>query len=277
MSSIRQPAVAGLFYPGAADALRCTVAELLAGADDQAAAAPKALIVPHAGYVYSGPTAARAYRLLAPLRDTIRRVVLLGPSHRVWLDGMALPSADFFATPLGRVPVDREAVARIAGMPGVQVSDVAHAQEHSLEVQLPFLQTVLDDFSLVPIAVGACPAGRVGAVVDALWDGPETLVVVSSDLSHFLSYDAARVADARTRDRIVAHATTLSDDEACGARAINGLMSAEAARGLAIETVDLRSSGDTAGDRDRVVGYGSFVLRANAVTGARRRPPAGPG
>jgi AmmeMemoRadiSam system protein B len=270
MPTIRQPAVSGLFYPGGADALRRSLAELLAQADDDAAGPPpKALIVPHAGYVYSGPTAARAYRRLVPVGRTIRRVVLLGPSHRVWLEGMAVSSAAAFATPLGRIPVDREAVARIVGMPGLRVSDAAHVQEHSLEVQLPFLQAVLEDFKLVPIAVGNCPAERVGAVIDALWGGPETLIVVSSDLSHFLSYEQARAADARTRDRIMAHATNLSDQEACGARAINGLMAAEATRELVVENVDLCSSGDTAGDRERVVGYGSFVLPAGAASGGR--------
>ena len=262
MPSVRQAAVAGLFYPGDAGSLRRRLTDLLAGpppAPD--ATPPKALIVPHAGYVYSGATAARAYRLLAPGRRRIRRVVLLGPSHRVALRGLAVPSAEAFATPLGRVPVDRAAIDRIAGLPGVQVCDAAHAEEHSLEVQLPFLQAVLDDFSVVPVTVGAGPAEWAANLVDALWGGPETLIVVSSDLSHYLDDERARAADARTRDRIIGHATTLTDREACGARAINGLMRSAAARALEVEAVDLRNSGDATGDRGRVVGYGSFALR----------------
>ncbi len=261
MLSTRHSAVAGLFYPENPEPLRRELEDLLASSDPAPPGpAPKALIVPHAGYVYSGPVAARAYRRLEPVRAAIRRVVLLGPAHRVWLEGMAVPSQSAFATPLGRVPLDRDAIERIAGMPGVQVSDTAHAREHSLEVQLPFLQTVLDDFALVPIAVGRCPAEQVGAVIDALWGGPETLIVISSDLSHFLDYEEAREIDGRTRDKILGRRADLCDQEACGARAINGLMCSTAARALSIEAVDLRNSGDTAGDRKRVVGYGSFVL-----------------
>lgn len=262
MSSVRPAAVAGLFYPGEEETLRRTLDDLLATTDaGPAAPPPKALIVPHAGYAYSGPTAARAYRLLGPLRGTVRRVLLIGPAHRVWLEGLAAPAATAFATPLGRVPVDREAIECIAGLPGVQVSDAVHAGEHSLEVQLPFLQRMLGDFAVVPIAVGVCPADRVAAVVDALWDGAGTLIVVSSDLSHYLDYERARVVDSRTRDRILEHATNLTDREACGARGINGLLRSEGARALRVEAVDLRNSGDTAGDRHRVVGYGSFALR----------------
>lgn len=272
MHSVRPAAVAGLFYPDDPARLRVQVADLLAAADPVGGGnPPKALIVPHAGYVYSGPTAARAYRLLAPVRDAVRRVVLLGPAHRVWLAGMAVPAADAFETPIGPVPVDRAAVARIAALPGVTVSDAAHADEHSLEVQLPFLQTALTDFALVPIVVGAAPAAQVATVVDTLWDGPETLIVVTSDLSHDLEYARARALDARTRDRILEHATNLSGREACGARAINGLMDAGAAKRLAVEAVDLRNSGDTAGGRDRVVGYGSFVLRRAQPEAVRRR------
>jgi hypothetical protein len=261
MLSTRHSAVAGLFYPENPEPLRREVQDLLAACEaDAGGPVPKALIVPHAGYVYSGPVAARAYRRLEPARETIHRVVLLGPAHRVWLEGMAVPSQRAFATPLGQVPLDRDAIERIAGMPGVQVSDAAHAKEHSLEVQLPFLQAVLEDFSLVPIAVGRCPAAQVGAVIDALWGGEETLIVVSSDLSHFLDYEEAREIDSRTRDKILGRCTDLCDQEACGARAINGLMCSTAARSLTIEAVDLRNSGDTAGHRQRVVGYGSFVL-----------------
>ena len=257
--STRPAAVAGMFYPAEPAALERTVTELLAGAtagDDDA----KAIIVPHAGYTYSGPTAAFAYRLLESRRDRIRRVVLLGPAHRVFLQGMALPSVDVFATPLGDVPVDADGVKQALGLPGTQVSDEAHAEEHSLEVHLPFLQTVLDDFQLIPIVVGVCPARQVEALIEALWGGDETLIVASSDLSHYHSYSDARAIDAQTTARIEACDSALHGDEACGAYALNGLLLAAKARGLHVHTLDLRNSGDTGGDRHRVVGYGAYAL-----------------
>jgi AmmeMemoRadiSam system protein B len=255
----RPAAVAGLFYPARAAMLQSTVAELLATAPagDEGA---KAIIAPHAGYQYSGPTAAYAYRLLEGRRKRIRRVVLLGPAHRVYLQGMALPSVDAFSTPLGDVPVDADGVRRALALPGTQVSDEAHANEHSLEVQLPFLQTVLDDFQLVPIVVGVSPAHEVGAVLEALWGGDETLIIVSSDLSHFHSYADARGIDATTTARIEDRESTLHGEEACGACALNGLLLAAKSRGLHVRTLDLRNSGDTAGDKGRVVGYGAYAL-----------------
>jgi AmmeMemoRadiSam system protein B len=259
--SIRQPAVAGMFYPGDAKQLRLNVESLLGEVGGrQSQPTPKALIVPHAGYVYSGAVAARAYQLLQGVRESIERVVLLGPAHRVYLEGMAVPEAEVFATPLGEVPLDVDAIAAISGLPGVCRSDAAHADEHSLEVQLPFLQTVLADFRLVPVVVGQCDADRVAAVIDALWGGPETLIVISSDLSHFLSYREAREVDGNTCRRILDKDSRLSGDEACGANAINGLMRCRHCTDLSIEAVDLRNSGDTAGDRSRVVGYGAFAL-----------------
>ena len=248
-----------MFYPAEPATLERTVAGLLAAVparDDDA----KAIIAPHAGYQYSGPTAAVAYRLLEGRRSRIERVVLLGPAHRVYLQGMALPSVEAFTTPLGDVPVDAEGVERALELPGTQVSDEAHAFEHSLEVHLPFLQTVLDDFRLVPIVVGACPARDVEAVLEALWGGDETLIVVSSDLSHFHTYDEAREIDARTTARIEARETALHGEEACGAYAVNGLLRAAQTRNLQVRTLDVRNSGDTAGDRQRVVGYGAYAL-----------------
>ena len=259
MNAVRQPAVAGMFYPAGAAQLRADV-ETLLGAPAQDSPVPKALIVPHAGYVYSGATAAAAYRLLGPVRSSIRRVVLFGPAHRVYLDGLAAPAVDAFRTPLGDVPIDRAAIDDIAGLAGVQISDLAHQDEHSLEVQLPFLQVALEDFALVPLVVGRAGADQVAAVMDALWNGPETLVVVSSDLSHYHEYDSACELDARTCSRILARASDLHGDEACGAYAVNGLMRASRSSLLDIELVDCRNSGDTAGSRDRVVGYGSFSL-----------------
>ena len=255
----RPAAVAGTFYPADTATLERTVTELLAAAPagDEGA---KAIIAPHAGYPYSGPTAACAYRLLAGRRDRIRRVVLLGPAHRVYLQGMALPSVDAFTTPLGDVLIDTAGVEQALALPGTQVSDEAHAFEHSLEVHLPFLQAVLDDFQLVPIVVGNCPAREVEAVLEALWGGEETLIVVSSDLSHFHSYDEARDIDANTTARIEAREATLLGEEACGAYAVNGLLLAAQARGLEVHTLDVRNSGDTAGDMHRVVGYGAYAL-----------------
>ena len=257
--STRPAAVAGLFYPAETRHLERTVAALLAAAPAHDIHA-KAIIAPHAGYPYSGPTAAHAYRLLEARRAVIRRVVLLGPAHRVYIRGMALPSVDAFTTPLGDVPVDKDAVRQALALPGMQVSDDAHAFEHSLEVHLPFLQTVLDDFQLVPIVVGACPAHEVEAVIEALWGGDETLIVVSSDLSHYHAYADARDIDASTSARIEALETTIASDEACGAHALNGLLLAAKAKGLEVHALDLRNSGDTAGDRHRVVGYGAYAL-----------------
>ena len=248
-----------MFYPAEPETLERTLAGLL-GAAPAGHDNAKAIIAPHAGYQYSGPTAAFAYRLLEGRRSLIERVVLLGPAHRVYLQGMALPSAQAFSTPLGDVPVDADGVERALAMPGTQVSDEAHAFEHSLEVHLPFLQTVLEDFRLVPIVVGACPAREVEAVLEALWGGGETLIVVSSDLSHFHTYDEAREIDARTTARIEARETALHGEEACGAYAVNGLLRAARTRGLQVRTLDVRNSGDTAGDRQRVVGYGAYAL-----------------
>ncbi|MDJ0813390.1 MAG: AmmeMemoRadiSam system protein B [Woeseiaceae bacterium] len=255
----RQAAVAGMFYPADTAKLQRTVTDLLAAAPATVRDA-KAIIAPHAGYPYSGPTAACAYRLLEGRRDRIRRVVLIGPAHRVYLQGMALPSVDAFATPLGDVTIDAKGVEQALAQPGTQVSDEAHALEHSLEVHLPFLQTVLDDFKLVPIVVGVCPAREVEAVIEALWGGEETLIVVSSDLSHFHAYDDAQQIDARTTARIEARETTLQGEEACGAYALNGLLLAAQGHGLQVHTLDVRNSGDTAGDRQRVVGYGAYAL-----------------
>lgn len=255
----RPAAVAGMFYPAETAALERVVRTLLSAAPPRNGAA-KAIIAPHAGYPYSGPTAACAYRLLEERRDSIRRVILLGPAHRVYLEGMAVPSVDAFTTPLGDVPLDADGVRQALAMPGVQTSDEAHAEEHSLEVHLPFLQTVLDEFSLVPIVVGVCPAADVEAVLEALWGGDETLIVVSSDLSHFHEYAEAREIDEHTTARIEACESNLHGEDACGAYAINGLMLAAKVRGMQVRTLDVRNSGDTAGDRHRVVGYGAYAL-----------------
>jgi len=254
---VRPAAVAGLFYPGRPAELGAALDALLAG-PATAAIAPKALIVPHAGYIYSGAVAGHAYRALRPVAGSIRRVVLVGPSHREWFRGLALPRARAFATPLGLAPVDAATVATLATLPTVLVSDVPHAREHSLEVQLPFLQRLMPEAQIVPIVVGEATAEEVEAVVDALWDGPETLVVVSSDLSHYHSYGQARARDSATAGAILAARAELTGADACGCLAVNGLLRVARRRGLRVELLDLRNSGDTAGDRDRVVGYGAF-------------------
>lgn len=260
MAAIREPAVAGQFYPAAPGELRAAVAALLDEAPAADGPPPKALIAPHAGYVYSGPVAARAYARLRPHRDRYRRVVLVGPSHRVVVPGLALSGADVFRTPAGDVPVDTEAVALLKRH-GVPTSRAAHAREHSLEVHLPFLQAVLGDFTLVPLVVGNAEPGEVAAVLDLLWDGAETLVVVSSDLSHYLSYEDASRRDAATCRAIESIDPARIDyDDACGAAPIRGLLVTAKRRNLQLTTLDLRNSGDTAGGTNRVVGYGAWML-----------------
>lgn len=255
--------MAGIFYPGAPAALETEVRAHLARVEmprGAARAAPKAIIVPHAGFVYSGPIAATAYARLAAGRETITRVVLFGPTHRVPLRGLALPSVEAFATPMGNVAIDRAAAADALTLPQVSSSDAPHAYEHSLEVQLPFLKAVLGDFSIVPFAVGDATANEVSEVIDLLWGGAETLIVVSSDLSHYHRYADACRTDLVTRDAILSLSATLDHDQACGATPINGLLLTARRRGLKPELLDLRNSGDTAGDKARVVGYASFAF-----------------
>jgi len=260
MHEVRPAAVAGMFYPGAPQRLASDVRDLLSNAGASIDRPPKAVIVPHAGYVYSGPIAASAYARLAPLREVVKRVVLFGPTHRVPVRGLATTSARAFATPLGEVPVDRDAVERALKLPQVVEEDASHAQEHALEVQLPFLQSVLRDFSLVPFAVGDAAPHEVAEVIELLWGGEETLVVISSDLSHYHPYDVAKHIDRNTADAILALAPMLDHEQACGATPINGLLLCAKARGLSPSLLDLRNSGDTAGDRSRVVGYASFAF-----------------
>lgn len=259
-TAIRRPAVAGMFYPANPDELRTMIAGFMKAAK-AAGPVPKAVIAPHAGYIYSGPIAATAYARVAPARGKIRRVVLLGPSHRVPFRGLASTSATAFVTPLGEIPVDREALAEIEDLPQVQVLDAAHAMEHSLEVQLPFLQEVLGEFQLVPLAVGEADAEQVGEVLEKLWGGPETLIVISSDLSHYNEYKVARKMDEATSRAIESlKPDGISYDQACGRIPVSGLLLAARRHGLKAKTIDLRSSGDTAGPRDEVVGYGAYVF-----------------
>jgi AmmeMemoRadiSam system protein B/AmmeMemoRadiSam system protein A len=273
-NSVRPPAVAGAFYPGTSAGLRSQVSTLLAAARTANSPRPKALIVPHAGYIYSGPIAASAYASLAPYRHEYSRVVLLGPAHRVRLRGLALPRAESFATPLGEIALDRDAVAALPRLPQICVSDQAHALEHSLEVHLPFLQQMLPGFTLVPLAVGEASVPEVAEVLDLLWGGGETLIVVSSDLSHYLPYAQARQVDEQTARMILDLAPGLNHEQACGATPVNGLLHTAARRGLQPHMLDLRNSGDTAGDKSRVVGYASFAFYARPAQQADAGPAA---
>jgi len=259
---IRPAAVAGMFYSDSPTELAHDVDALLkAAAPARARPAPKALIVPHAGYVYSGLIAASAYAALAAARQTIRRVVLLGPTHRVALRGLALPLATGFATPLGTVALDTALAQALLDLPQVTQSDAPHALEHSLEVQLPFLQTALEDFTLLPLAVGDATMQEVAEVLDRVWGGPETLIVVSSDLSHYHAYAEAQRLDRATAGQIMALSPLSDFDQACGAIPVNGLISCARKHGLVPRLLALRNSGDSdAGDRARVVGYGAFAF-----------------
>jgi hypothetical protein len=251
-----------MFYPRDARELEREVAELIDGVENLAPrfGHPKALIVPHAGYIYSGPVAARAYDELAAARGVVKRVVLLGPVHRVPLRGLALPGAEAFDTPLGRIPVDAEAVRLLAPFRQVVTSPAAHATEHSLEVQLPFLQKMLGEFSLLPLAVGDARPQEVLEVIERLWGGPETLFVLSTDLSHYHGYEDARRIDRATLSRIAAFDTDINHEEACGATPLNGFLAAARSHDLSIRLVGACNSGDTAGGKDRVVGYSAFSL-----------------
>ena len=260
MENIRQPSVAGLFYPADPAELQADIKIMLRDLPSTDTP-PKALIVPHAGYIYSGPVAASAYATLRAFSNRYRRVVLLGPSHRVPLTGVATSTASAFHTPLGDIPLDRVAIERLEQLPQVLAMDLAHAGEHSLEVHLPFLQNVLDHFSLVPLVVGDTNKEAVAQVLDTVWGGDETLIVISSDLSHYHDYDTARQRDRRTCEAIESlRPEAIGFEDACGRNPLNGLLHAAKQHGLAVATLDLRNSGDTAGPRDRVVGYGAGEL-----------------
>ncbi|MFM2129977.1 MAG: hypothetical protein RL477_1523 [Pseudomonadota bacterium] len=277
---VRKPFVAGTFYPAQADELRATVRQYMAGvarAQANEPPVPKAIIAPHAGYVYSGAIAATAYAQFLPIADRIRRVVLLGPSHRVGFRGLAVTTATVYETPLGSVPLDRAAAAALKALPAVVEHDAAHVPEHSLEVHVPFLQTILPSFTLLPIVVGDANPAQVAAVLDAVWGGPETVIVISSDLSHYEPYEVAQRIDGATANAIVQlDGNAIPDHGACGRRPVRGLLELARRRGLRCELLDLRNSGDTAGPKDRVVGYGSFALfegagaATDSLNGAQR-------
>jgi AmmeMemoRadiSam system protein B len=264
--------VAGSFYPENPRALRSVVREYLEQARGSFASRepwPKALIVPHAGYMYSGPVAARAYVALEPGADVVDRIVLIGPSHHVPFDGLALPSNTAFETPLGRIPIDETSRRRALTLPFVRTLDDAHHWEHSLEVQLPFLQEVLGSFSVLPIAIGRASPEQLEQALEALWGGDETVIVISSDLSHYQDYDTAKQMDSATAKAIEElRPNDIGYDDACGRIGVQGLLRSAAGRALSADTLDLRSSGDTAGGRREVVGYGAW-----AFTAAKNGPP----
>jgi MEMO1 family protein len=260
-SSVRPPAVAGLFYPDDARELRDAVSAYLGQHEATIAdAPPKALIVPHAGYIYSGGVAAAAYMTVAQLRREIRRIVLIGPSHRVYLRGMAVPGASSFATPLGKIAIDRELKSALLQRGDVVEADAPHAQEHCLEVQLPFLQVLFDEFTLLPLVLGSIAPEHVAAALAEVWGDAGTLILVSSDLSHYHPYEQARQIDAATSASILRREPTLGGEQACGSVGINGLMYLAGQRGFAVSEIARCNSGDTAGDRSRVVGYGAFAV-----------------
>ena len=260
MSSVLPPSVAGAFYPDDPITLASMIDEMLDEHEPLPQPVPKAIIAPHAGYIYSGPVAASAYRQLL-LPNRIRRVVILAPAHRVPFRGLATTSADWLRTPLGDIPVDRESVEQALAQPQVREFDGAFAGEHALEVQLPFLQRTLDDFSVVPFIVGQASPREVSEILDLLWGGEETLIVISSDLSHFLDYHAARIKDQHTSMAIVDMRPEAIDfDDACGRIPVSGLLLSAKEHGLQARNLDLRNSGDTAGDKTRVVGYGAYVF-----------------
>ncbi len=274
-TTIRPAAVAGSFYPGKAAELEGSVRGMLEDAKvADTPTIPKAMIVPHAGYVYSGPVAATAFARILPAADTISRIILLGPCHRVAVGGLAVSGADYFSTPLGRVPVDPVLREQALALSQVRVFDEPHAQEHSLEVHLPFLQVALKEFTLVPLVVGQATNEEVAQVIDALWGGPETLIVVSSDLSHYLDYDQAKRLDSATCEAIEdLDPGRIDHDQACGRIPVGGLLTSAKRRGMEAVTLDLRNSGDTAGPRSQVVGYGAWVFTEKASSRGRASAP----
>lgn len=259
MNTVKQPCVAGYFYPADKAELVKTLNTLLETTHINDISTPKAIIAPHAGYIYSGPIAATIYKTLLPLKDKINRVILLGPAHRVLFNGIAVTSVDYFATPLGNIPIDTDCIRSIANLPGVMAFEQAYDMEHSLEVQLPFLQTILTSFKLVPCVVGNANPNDVANLLLNLWGGEETLIVISSDLSHYHNYSTAQALDLATTQAIInLKAQEITTNKACGCLPVQGLLLAAERMNLHAQVLDLRNSGDTAGDKNRVVGYGAY-------------------
>ncbi len=258
--NIRPPAVADTFYTGNGVELAAQVSDFI-GVDVTSEIIPKALIVPHAGFIYSGGTAGKGYALVKKLASVVKKVVLIGPCHRVWIQGIAIPDCDYFATPLGKIEIDSDCLSQLVRFPQVIISDQAHEQEHSLEVQLPFLQSIFLQFQLIPLVVGEVTVDELAEVLEFLWGNQETLLVISSDLSHFLDYDAAVAIDAKTSNAIENfHSDLISQDMACGSAGIKALLKVAKTKNLHAKTIQQCNSGDTAGSKDRVVGYGAYAI-----------------
>jgi AmmeMemoRadiSam system protein B len=261
MNTIRQPAVAGMFYPARRGDLHEMLETLLAAAPHADLPAPKAMIVPHAGYIYSGPVAATGYARLQAVANSVRRVVVMGPAHRVAFHGLAVTDDSIFRTPLGDINLDTAAIQELLALPQVHIDNEAHRLEHSIEVHLPFLQEILESFTLVPLVVGDATPREVYDVISMLWDGPETLLIMSSDLSHYHDYETATRLDRATSHAIETLAfEKIGYEHACGRNPVSGLLLYARKHGLSVEVLDLRNSGDTAGPRDQVVGYGTYVI-----------------
>ncbi len=256
----RPPAVAGTFYPDNTYELSAMLDQFLQSVK-VTGQVPKAIIVPHAGYIYSGAVAASAYTLIRPARDKIKRVVLLGPSHKMPLLGLATTNAQNFSTPFGEVPVDRQAIYNITKFPQISIMEQVHANEHSLEVQLPFLQKILNQFSIIPLVVGKATPEQVGEILEALWGNEETLIIISSDLSHYNNYKVAKKLDELTTQAIeTLSPKKIKSEQACGRIPINGLLHIAKIKKMQVRTIDVRNSGDTAGSKDQVVGYGAYAF-----------------
>ncbi len=263
--SIRNAAVAGSFYPANKVQLFSDVNTMLTEKSssephEQEFPLPKALILPHAGYIYSGAVAAKGYRLIHKYQNEIKKIILLGPSHRVAFRGIALPEDNYFATPLGTIALDREGIKQLQALPFVFQSTQAHFHEHSLEVQLPFLQVQLDDFSIVPLVVGDASAAEVAEVIATFLGLPDVLVIISTDLSHFLDYQQAQEIDEQTSQLICNKYSHIKGEQACGSRPLNGMLKLASKKNLQIEALAVCNSGDTAGDKSSVVGYGAYVI-----------------
>lgn len=264
MHQIRPPAVAGMFYPSDETTLKNDIHIYLQQAHNispHSTVTPKAIVVPHAGYIFSGPIAASAYQHLIPLKHQIKRVVLLGPCHRVAFKGLALPESDTFNTPLGNIEIDQKGIQQLASLSQIITSEQAHRDEHSLEVQLPFLQAILDDFTLIPLVVGNATAEDVAEVINLLWGDEHTLIVISTDLSHYHNYNHAKQLDRSTSDAIANLKPELIEyEDACGRNGLKGMLKVATEKHLSVDILDLRNSGDTAGDKERVVGYGAYAF-----------------
>jgi len=262
---IRPAAVAGMFYPADAQQLKSDINQYLSQKRASTLSAPRAIIVPHAGYIYSGPVAASAYLLVKAEKQKINQVILLGPSHQLAFSGIATPHADYFKTPLGKIKINQALCQKAQTLHFVQANRLAHQQEHSLEVQLPFLQTVLDNFELTPLVVGDCEAENVAQLLELLWENngknDNTLVVISTDLSHYHNYETAIKLDQQTSQSILQlQPENIHAQNACGKAPLNGLLTLAKAKQLKIDCLDLRNSADTAGNKDRVVGYGAYAV-----------------